>query len=186
MKHKILFVPECYGDTLIVELLLRSLAIFSHLKITEVVNHQKGINKVGAAMKSVGQRKDKLAIGIVDNDKKITHSYIKEFIDITPVNNENSNLQLKKHPTHNQFLIVLNPAFDQWLLNCAAAVAVNPIDYHLNVLDVNAFKSITKDVNLKSNQNFVTFVKELKRKESNPMMTLQNWLKLIAEGNVPG
>ncbi len=186
MKDKILFVPECYGDTFLTETLLKSLDIFSMTKIGDLVNHKKGINNVGRTLEEIGLNTNKLAIGIIDKDKIVTSSYIKEFIDITPSDTENSDLLLKKHLTYNQYLIVLNPALEKWLLNCAKISDVNPLDYELSITDINAFKNITKDVNLKGNINFVNFVKELKRKESSPMMTLQNWLKLISEGNILG
>lgn len=68
-------------------------------------------------------------------------------------------MQLKKHSIYNQYLIVLNPAFDQWLFDCAKIVTVNPDDCELNTTDINTFKNITKDVILKNNLNFVNFEK---------------------------
>ncbi len=81
-------MPECYGDTLLIETLVPT---------ERGYNHKHSCFKVESAMKSL----DKFAVGILDNDKKQI-KYLQYFRVVDEVV---SSLILWKHTEKQQFII---------------------------------------------------------------------------------
>ena len=117
------FVPECYVDTNLVESLLE----------TDGVNHQKGCNTVINTMKGKVLN-DGFAVGVIDSDKR-QPSYVKEFVEIA----KSEHLSLMKHNTKSHYLVMIKPAMDQFILDCAEAQNISMSDYNL-VSDLEGFK----------------------------------------------
>ena len=121
------FVPECYVDTNLVESLLDS----------DGVNHQKGCNTVVNTMKGK-ILKDGFAVGVIDSDKR-KPSYVNEFTEIA----HTEHLSLLKHTTKAHYLIMVSPAMDKFILDCAVEEGVDLTEFNLPS-DLNAFKDQTK------------------------------------------
>ena len=151
------FVPECYVDTNLVESLLE----------TDGVNHQKGCNTVVNTMKG-RKLNDGFAVGVIDSDKR-QPSYVKEFVEIA----HTEHLSLLKHGTKSHYLIMVRPAMDQFILDCAAKQAVDISNYGLSA-DLDAFKDQTKKV---TSKNDIRFKRLFKRLKDNPeIITLRHVL----------
>ena len=137
-------IPECYIDTNLTEYLLHS----------HGVNHQTGCNAVAKKMME-SKLKDQFAIGIIDNDKR-QHSYVKDFFEIA----HSVHISLLKHHYRPHYLVRINPAMDQLILDCAAELNVNIQEYGLpSTLD--KFIKETKDVNAKNDYRFKRLFKNI-------------------------
>ena len=95
-------IPECYIDTNLVET----------LSCRDGCNHQKGCNQVAKIMKE--KFADRFAVGIIDADKR-TPGYLREFKQIIEV----SHIKVFRHPERNHYMILICPAADGFILECA-------------------------------------------------------------------
>lgn len=145
-------VPECYVDTNLVESLLE----------TDGVNHQKGCNTVVNTMKGKVLN-DGFAVGIIDSDKRHP-SYIKEFTEIA----QTKHLSLMKHNAKYHYIIMIRPAMDKFILDCAKEQMVNVSDFDLPV-ELDAFRNQAKTVGSKNDERFKRLFKQLK---NNPEITI--------------
>lgn len=168
MNHplQIKFIPECYVDTLMVQL----------FKIPEkLILHKKGIHKVANEMNNFEDSRVKL-IGIVDDDKKNVPDYFTGFQDLK----SEDSLILKQKANTNHFLIVISPELEAWLLESAKMVNINPKDFSLPE-NPKQLHHITANVNLEDNKNFINFLKAIKKAEAKPFITLESWIKGFLE-----
>jgi len=155
------FVPECYVDTNLVESLLD----------TDGVNHQKGCNTVVNTMKGK-VLKDSFAVGVIDSDKR-KPSYVNEFKEIA----HTEHLSLLKHTTKTHYLIMVSPAMDKFIIDCAEEEGVNLREYDLPS-DLDAFKDQTKAVSTKNDVRFKRLFKKLKNNvEITILCNVLNYLK---------
>jgi hypothetical protein len=155
------FVPECYVDTNLVESLLDS----------DGVNHQKGCNTVVNTMKGK-LLNDSFAVGVIDSDKR-KPSYVNEFTEIA----HTEHLSLLKHATKAHYLVIVSPAMDKFILDCAEEEDVDLSEYDLPS-DLNAFKNQTKAVSTKNDVRFKRLFKKLKNNsEITVLRNVLNYLK---------
>ena len=158
MNKGLQILPECYGDTTLIEVL-------------EYKNpsHKPNISSVLSALSEKNKAKQTL-IGIIDNDKrkpKQYNEYVKE--------RETKNLIFKKHKERNHYLFVLKPALEKFLLNAAEQSGVDPEKYGFK--DLIALKRVTKKRSVRTNNSFKQFVNSIKQKKKNSdVKTLRNWL----------
>jgi len=153
-------VPECYIDTNLVEFLLAS----------HSVNHQKGCNNV-AKMMMESNLKNQFSIGVIDNDKR-QHSYVREFDEIA----HSKHISLLKHRERPHYLVKIDPAMDQFIMDCAAEQNINLHDYDLPS-ELEEFTKATKDVNVKSDRRFKALFKALD--SSKEMVLLRSVLNYL-------
>ncbi|MCU0444044.1 MAG: hypothetical protein MUE85_03945 [Microscillaceae bacterium] len=161
-KKIIQFIPECYGDTHLIEFLKVSI---------KIMNHAYGISKVGKAMENQQKFFHKILIGIVDNDKKNTPRYFDDFVELK---NEN-NLILKQKPDTNQYLIIICPELEQWLLTSASQVNINPENFNLPD-NPKKLHNISQKTDVAKNQDFTDFLQAIKNAGSPNFAKLQEWL----------
>jgi hypothetical protein len=157
MSKEYRVLPECYGDTLLIDILG-----FKN------PNHQFGISVVAQVM--LDKFSNRLAIGVVDDDKKNHPKYFSEFELIE----EKDNLILKKHPDKKHYLIFFCPAFETWIWNHSNDLGVDPTRF--NIRDFKRFKTLTKSQNVHENENIKQFLNALKQKKGSPLKTIISWL----------
>ncbi len=160
MSRELRILPECHADTLLIEIL-------GYKK----PNHQPNINDVANSM--LQKYNNSLAIGIVDNDKK-QPPYFKSSFEILK---EQDGLILKKNPEKQHYLIVISPAFEQWIFNAAHQIEINPSDYGIG--NMKYFKSITKSRKIYSNEKMKDFLNTLGQKTNSPVKLMASWIKEI-------
>lgn len=119
-------LPECYVDTKVAEIVTRS---------SEKYNHQHGCGQIANLLK--GRLKDTVALGIIDEDKN-KGPIANYFLEFETMKSEN-NLILKKHRKRKQYLILICPEIEKWLLINANSAQVNPADFNLP-FDLQGFK----------------------------------------------
>lgn len=168
-------LPECYVDTKVAEIVTRS---------SEKYNHQHGCGQIANQLKN--RLKDIVALGIIDEDKN-KGPVAKYFLEFEEIKNEN-NLILKKHRDRKQYLILICPEIEVWLLSNANAVSVDPISFGLPS-ELKGFKQITKTQSIDLNIGFYQFIKNLMDKSSPGIVTLQSWIEAFKNDvfeNIPG
>lgn len=163
-------LPECYVDTKVAEIITQS---------SEKYNHQHGCGQIANLLKN--RFKDTVALGIIDEDKNKgpIANYFLEFENIKFENN----LILKKHKEKKQYLILICPEIEKWLLKNAISAQVNPSDFNLPH-DLHGFKQVTKTQNIDSNLGFYQFIKELIKNNSVGLITLRNWISEFKNNNI--
>lgn len=163
MKQKDLhIIPECYIDTNITEYLLDF----------HGVNHQKGCNAVAKNMMKTSL-KDQFAIGIIDNDKR-QHSYVNEFEELA----HSEYITLLKHKSKSHYLVLISPAMDQFIMDCAREQEINLQDYGLPTT-LAEFTRITKDVKAKNDYRFKRLFEAIKN--SHEILLLYSVLQYLNE-----
>jgi hypothetical protein len=164
---KLNIVPECYVDTKVAEIVGKN-----------QYNHQHGRGNVANLLKN--KLKDKPALGIIDEDKN-KGPLPKYFWEFKTIKEENS-LLLKKNE-RNHFLIIFCPEIENWLLNNANIVKINPDNFDLSG-DLNEFKQITKAPNIDTNLDFYRFIKELIKSKAPGFITLQKWIDAFSKNEM--
>ena len=155
-------LPECYVDTKVAEIITRS---------SEKYNHQHGCGQIANLLRK--RLKDSVALGIIDEDKN-KGPIANYFLEFDEIKSENG-LILKKHRERRQYLILICPEIERWLLMNANSVHLNPADFNLPA-DLRGFKQITKTQNIDSNLEFYKFIKDIINRNSVGMITLRNWI----------
>ena len=158
-------VPECYVDTKVAEIVGQA---------TRKYNHQHGCGDVANQLKN--KLKNKISLGIIDEDKNKGPA-AKYFSEFNLVKTEN-NLILKKHKDRKQYLVLVCPEMEEWLMNDADSININPTDFELPE-SMKGFKEITKTQDIDRNEGFKRFVKKLLHENAPSISTLKNWIELF-------
>jgi hypothetical protein len=150
-------LPECYGDSVLVELLG-----------FKRPNHQ--VDGINAVLDELEKYKPKLnAAGVIDFDKNILHPYYKEFETIAIENN----LTKMKHKERNHFLILITPALEKFILKAAMEVDVP------SPFSEKRLKQISKTREAENNQQLKQFLNRIIQKKAPGTETLKAWLREI-------
>lgn len=171
MKWDYAIIPECYGDTLLVETLLPP---------DNGYNHQKGCNQVARVM--TGRFKDRFAVGIIDKDKRAV-KYLEEFEMIDEVKDS---LFLFKHRRRSHFFIQIQPGLEAWILKICNEEKIeldalgNTVDEITEYTKVNMRKK-NPDIELKK-----LFTEIGRKKENQKVKKLIGWLTLLKEKKLSG
>ena len=148
-------LPECNADTLLLEML----GFFP--------SHQNGIGQVMNTL--VKNFKNRPAVGIIDNDKKKPTAF-GEF----ELNDEKANIQRRYKPDSKHALLVINPAFEDWVFENANAVGIDPINYGFNT--PKYFRQMCKKENAAKNPQLKQFLNTLKQKQAPGFVQLKTWI----------
>jgi len=157
-------IPECYVDTKVAEIIGQP---------RKKYNHQHGCGDVARTLLKL---KNTISMGIIDEDKNKgpRAKYLDEFNIIRMENN----LVLKKHPQYRQYLVLICPEIEKWLMNDATIVHVDPTDYQLPA-NLKDFTSLSKTRSIDKNEGFYRFIKSLVRAKAPSIITLKTWLELF-------
>lgn len=163
-------IPECYVDTKVAEILGES---------SKKYNHQHGCGDVANELKKT----NRVSLGIIDEDK-FKGPNAKYFLEFEVVKQEN-NLILKKHKTKKQYLVLICPEVEKWLITDAEKVAINPSDEHYGLPNqLKDFKKISKIKDIDKNLGFYRFIKALVREKAPSISTLKNWITLFKQNEL--
>lgn len=153
-------IPECNVDTIFVESL--------HYKSP---NHAPSITQVSRIMEN---RPLQRAMGFVDNDKK-QPQYFSNFVQI----DYSTNVKLLKHKEREHYLVVVNPAMDEFLYKICQDLDIGLSKYHLP-RDFKAFKSFTKKDAIKNNIGFRNLLNTVSQKNPPPIQKIKDWIRLYS------
>jgi hypothetical protein len=150
-------IPECYIDTVLMEVLIPP---------DKQYNHQKGAPAVAKKMKEGFA--DSFAVGIIDKDK-MAISYKKEFQLVV----EKNDISLYKHSSKNHYLIY-HPPFEKWLISEAKKTNVSLKEYGLPN-DFKELMKITKPPTPDNNLKFKKLFQALKKGNATGIFLLFKW-----------
>lgn len=153
-------LPECYADTLLIEILCR-----------KIPNHQLSIGEVANAMLHKSY-KNQLAIGVIDADKK-KPAYFLEFNMIESFDN----IELKQHPDKKHYAIIIAPAFELFVKNAADEVEVDLATFGFK--DMKQFRNICKNINVGKNQQIKQLLNTINQKQAPSTEQIKTWINNI-------
>ena len=155
-------LPECHVDTKVAEIISYA---------SEKYNHQHGCGQIANQLKN--RLKDNIVLGIIDEDKN-KGPVANYFLEFEEIRSENG-LILKRHNTRKQYLILICPEIEEWLLMNANSVNADLSSFDLPI-DLKGFKQITKTQNIDINIGFYQFIKSLVNKNAPGIVTLKSWI----------
>lgn len=156
-------LPECYIDTNLIETLVPP----QH----RGYSHQTGCGSVARKMQHTFA--NDFALGIIDKDKAEI-AYLKEFTEVIAA----GNLRLHKHTNRNHYIIQIQPAIERFMLDNAIAAAISLNDYGLPT-DFTALKKRSKSINSRTDHNFKSLFKALKRAGTPEINRLAAWITYL-------
>jgi len=163
-------LPECHVDTKLAEIITQA---------SEKYNHQHGCGQIAAQLKN--KLKDNIALGIIDEDKN-KGPVAKYFLEFKEIKSENG-LTLKRHDKRKQYLILICPEIEEWLLINATSVDVDIANHNLPP-QLKGFKQITKTQDIDRNIEFYQFIKLLVKKKAPGIITLRNWIEAFKNDTI--
>lgn len=132
MERINIVVPECYADTNLMNVL-----------VGKKCNHQKGCSTV---CKTMNERlQNQFAVAIIDKDKRQPEA-TKQYDEI----GKTSCLIVCKHRDRSHYLILINPAIEEFILNAVNELGINLEEYNLPT-ELEKLKKITKTISAKEN-----------------------------------
>lgn len=126
----------------------------------DYINHAEGISSVSRILKEPDINFYQ-NIGFVDKDKKNIPLYFDEF----EVIEEKENVIFKKHPLTNDYIIMVVPAIEQFLLNQLQQINKKPSDYDLPD-DLKNFCKKLKSTRIESHQGYKNMILDLKKSQA--------------------
>ncbi len=162
MERWIQLLPECYADTLLIDILGY-----------KNPNHQPSISEVANAMSHRGY-KNQLAIGVIDKDKNMP-AYFADF----EVLKRTESLELKKHPQKKHYTIILCPAFEVFIQTAAEEVKIDLAKFGFG--NLKYFKSVCKSIHAAKNQNLKQLLNTINQKQAPSTEQIKNWINEIIE-----
>ncbi len=156
-------LPECFADTEMIKIIGFKRA-----------NHCPSIGAVANKMKK--NYKNRLAIGIVDRDKPGTiPSYFNNF----EVIGDFEGFQVKNLPHTKHYLIVIEPALEQWIIDTAFTLDIPLKRYGFDTL--KKLKRITKNQHVGRNENFKDLINRMHQKKSSPLKAMREEIEKLLD-----
>lgn len=155
-------IPECWADTL----------LMTTLGYVEP-NHQQGVGQVNNVIEK--DYKDKIAIGIVDKDKKQPSNFDK-YKEVE----KKHGLILKKKAKSQHYLIMVTPAIDNWIESVGNAHKIKR-PYKNNDRE---YRKQMKSMNLNRNKEIKSYFNTIKQKNPSAFKTIKNWIANVKSGKI--
>ena len=110
-----------------------------------------------------------MAVGIIDNDKKKPTDFTEFALDV-----EIFGIQRRLKADTRHTLLVINPAFEDWIFENAGAVNVDPSKYGFRTR--KQFRDNCKSANASENKQLKQFLNTLKQKKAPGFVQLEDWI----------
>ena len=160
--------PECFADTLLIELILQR----------GKPPHYHGINNVGKALEKYNS--GDIIIGVVDTDKfKRPDPIIEQFTEVVEDCLADHGLLFKKMPGTNKHVVRVHPTFEPWIWEQARLAKIGGGQFGFNSIKQLADAAKTEEVF--ENKDFKKFVNAVVGANMPAMLTLRRWLNLIEQ-----
>lgn len=149
--NKFHFVPECWAETMMVRNIFLD---GGHHKGDDFYNHADGISSVAVVLKKQ-DISGFVNIGFVDDDKRIP-PYLNEF----RLMDSGMAVDFKQHPLSRDYLMVIKPAMEKFLLAQLREMGKSPSDYQLPD-DFEQFKKVLKKVSVEHHPGYKQLLTDL-------------------------
>ncbi|NUN99759.1 MAG: hypothetical protein HUU01_03995 [Saprospiraceae bacterium] len=150
-------IPECYADTLLVEV----------LGFTRP-NHQLGIGIVFNEIHKNFKRRQ--AVGIIDDDKRKPKD-----LDLFNFVEEHAGVKkLRSSDLPNTTILIISPAFEDWVFENARVVDVDPGKYGFR--SSKDLQKACKRIDVNKDEQVKQLLNTLKQKKAPGFERLQTWI----------
>ena len=158
----VLFLPECYADTALINLLAPA---------NTRIDHIFGIRNVVQEMKSIAENRPNFTVvGIIDNDKR-SPAYFDDFVLI----DQFEKITFKKRSDTNQYLITLDKAIETFLLWNAGKINLDITQYGFPT-NLKQFCKAVKRTTIGYDPNYLQLLTDLHTRQAPGFITLENIL----------
>jgi hypothetical protein len=149
-------VPECFAETELVKVVFEDLVHDNR----NILNHGEGIHQVSKILRHPDV-KDYLNIGFIDNDKRNTPLYFDEFaiLEETPL------VDFKKHPSTNDYILIVKPAIERFILSQLEEIDKHPSNYGLPD-NFKEFKKKLKSMRIQHHPGYKKMIVDLKKENT--------------------
>ncbi len=156
-EHHYNVIPECYADTVLVEML-------GFKRPNHAVN-----SNISSVLKTVkASRPNQQVVGIIDSDRGKGEKLLEGFELVDEQHD------IKKFSRGKQTILVICPAFEGWIFGNAAKKNIDPADHHFQT--PKYFRRKCKDINAQRNQDLKQFLNTLKQKQAPGFTQLKTWI----------
>lgn len=152
--HHYNVVPECYADTLLVELI-------GFTRPNHALN--SNLAKVLSTIKAA--KPQQKIVGIIDEDGGRNYKFLKEFEPVS----EQAGVKLFQKGNHT--ILVISPVFEDWVFENARMAGVNPDKFGFK--DKKYFRKCCKSIHASRDQQLKNFFNTLYQKRADGLMQLQ-------------
>ncbi len=159
--NNIHFVPECFAETQLFK------GLFSELN-SVIWNHAQGISNVAKILEK-DDNPGYMNIGIIDDDKKNVPSFFDDFMLIE----SSENFTFKKKPNSNDYIFILNPAIEKFILKQLEYCGLNPSNFSLPD-DFKSFKKSLKRTSIVNHKGYEELISSI---NSNQKAKDIQWIK---------
>lgn len=162
------FLPECFLDTNLVEVLLNR---------PVSVNHQKGNSKIAVLM--ANRLANNFVVALIDDDKRKLQA-LEEFRKVSRLCR--LRLRLYNHPARKHFFIQVSPAIEKWILAECDKGGINLSDYNLpsDLKGLKDLKSGTQRNDVRFSQLFRDM---LQNERCDEIIELHRWLTFFRDNH---
>lgn len=163
------FIPECFLDTNLVEVLL---------SCENEVNHKKGNSSLLSSMDHPKQA-GLFLVALIDDDK-VKVKKLDDYIEVVRLRRHN--LKLFRHPDRKHFVIQVSPAIERWVLNQCENATINLSNFNVPG-DIYGLKAL-KGLSQRNDQRFKQLFKAmLKNENCKGIIELKRWLTFFFDNN---
>lgn len=161
---RVKYIVEGYADEVLMSVFRIPL---KHIYIA------KSISGVARMMKNA---KDDfiVMVGTIDDDKKNVPNYFRKF----KTQKETESAVFKYLPQTQQYLIIVKPAIEKFIIMSSLETKIFPTSYNIPV-DFKKFRDFTKNENIKKNNDFKNFLKAVYNEKSKSFVEFVDFLKEI-------
>jgi len=155
-------LPECYGDTLLVKILVPPQKRY---------NHKKSCNNVLKTMRE--KFANKAAFGIIDDDKKTT-----KFDDFSLLKKHNERLSIYKHKDKSHYIVKISKALEDFILKNAEMCHIDLSEFNVSS-DLKALKKRIKHANSLQDSDLKRLFVAIKLNTNSDFYKLMQWIELF-------
>ena len=156
-QHHYNIIPECYADTVLVEML-------GFTRPNHVLN-----SNISTVLKTVkSSHPNQQVVGIIDSDRGKGEKLLDGF-ELAEEQHD-----IKKYTRGKHTILVICPAFESWVFQNADQKKIDPADHGFHT--PKYFRNKCKDINAKRNQSLKQFLNTLKQKNAPGFTQLKTWI----------
>lgn len=162
------FIPECFLDTNLVEVLLDK---------PNCANHQKGNSTIAVLMKT--KLAKNFVVALIDDDKRKL-KYLDEFEKVERL--WRPGLKLYSHPVRKHYFIQLSPAIERWILmECEkGGITLSSYDLPAGIGELKDLKNISQRKDARFN---MLFREMLQNEACDEISEMRRWLVFFRDNN---
>lgn len=156
-------VPECFADTVLVEML--GFTFPNHASSSNVSQVLKIVKESFASEKIVG---------IIDSDRGKSEKIMKKDEVLKKFNLMEEKNGIKRYTLDNQTILIICPAFEGWVFENASSKSIDPAKHGFHTSQY--FRKVCKNIDARNNPSLKQFLNTIKQKKAPGFEQLKTWI----------